>query len=348
MKASTLVSIAKARVLGRAAPVAVGFELTHLCNLACAYCDRHTPLPAEMTLAQIESALRGLHAIGMRELSLDGGEPLAHRHVGTVVELLLELGVVVRMNTNGILVPRRLDVVRKLSRVKISLDGPPEIHDSVRGARAFERAVAGANAAREAGVPVELTCVVGVHNAHAIDDLVRVVTALDLPVIFQPARDSLFQGSTDGPGARFRLDAERVRRAFERVGHHKRLGAKVLNGWSSLRHYEGFPGDVRLPCAAGHINATLDPEGVLYHCGQTSRHDRSNSVVHLGARRAFEGLVRTGCGQCWCARVVEENYAWGGRFDRMLPPRAPGTEPAGAEPPPTRPDVPVGALLRRP
>ena len=75
-----------------------------------------------------------------------------------------------------------------------------------------------------------------------------------------------------------------------------------------------------LPCAAGWINATLDPEGYLYHCGQVGRGDRSQNVVRLGVGAAFAGLLREGCTQCWCARVVEENYAWGGRFHRMLPP----------------------------
>ena len=74
-----------------------------------------------------------------------------------------------------------------------------------------------------------------------------------------------------------------------------------------------------MPCAAGWINATLDPEGVLYHCGQVSRADRSNNVVTLGAQAAFERLERTGCPQCWCARVVEENYLWGGYLGQFLP-----------------------------
>ena len=129
MKTSTLWSILRARALGIPSPVQVGFELTHQCNLDCSYCDRHTKLPSEMTFEQIETALRGLHRIGMHEISLDGGEPLTHPRVLDVVELLAELGVVTRMNTNGILVPKRRDVIRRLSKVKISLDGPEEIHD---------------------------------------------------------------------------------------------------------------------------------------------------------------------------------------------------------------------------
>jgi MoaA/NifB/PqqE/SkfB family radical SAM enzyme len=318
MKASNLSLVLQARLFGINVPIAVGFEITHLCNLACDYCDRHTPLPNEMAFEEIIAALEGLQRIGMREISLDGGEPLAHKRVDDVAGWLFDHGIVVRCNTNGILVRRKALIVKRFAKVKISLDGPPAIHDAARGERAFQRAVEGAKAAAELGVSVELTCVVGRHNAHAIDELMTVVAETGFPIIFQPARESLFVGQ-NGPGRDFQLDQGGIQKAFARVEHHKRSGSQVLNGWSSLRHFRNFPNDTPIPCAAGRINVTLDPEGILYHCGQVDRNDKSNSVVRLGAEEAFRRLRREGCGQCWCARVVEENYAWGARFDKWLP-----------------------------
>lgn len=320
MRAKALLRVLGARV-GFPAPLAVGFEITHLCNLSCHYCDRHTPFPREMSYEQICEALQGLRQAGMQELSLDGGEPLTHRHIAEVVAQALEWGIVVRMNTNGILVPKKLDVVRRLQKLKISLDGPPERHDHMRGKDAFRRAVAGARAARDVGVPVELTCVVAQHNHDALDALMDLVEELGFRIIFQPARRSLFL-ETERDGSAFLLENEQIRAAFARIEARKRTSDVVLNGWSSLRHFRSFPSDVALPCAAGHINVTLDPEGNLFHCGQVSRLNRSNNVVRLGVAECLARLRRRGCTQCWCARVVEENYAWGGRFEQMLPPPA--------------------------
>jgi MoaA/NifB/PqqE/SkfB family radical SAM enzyme len=318
MRAKAALRVVGAR-LGYPVPLAVGFEITHLCNLACGYCDRHTPMVGEMTREQIFQALFELKEAGMKAISLDGGEPLAHRHIGEVVERLIELGIVVRMNSNGILIPKKLDVVRRLQKVKISLDGPEERHDAMRGKDAFQRALAGAEAAREADVPVELTCVVGRHNYDVLDELMDLVEDRELRIIFQPARNSLFLDS-DRDGSAFVLENHRIRKAFERVEARKRRSPVVLNGWSSLRHFRSFPENVALPCAAGHLNVTLDPEGNLFHCGQVSRSNRQNNVVRLGVAECLRLLQRRGCTQCWCARVVEENYAWGGRFLRMLPP----------------------------
>lgn len=327
MQASSIVRLAAARAGVRPVPLSLGFELTHLCNLSCRYCDRHTPLPKEMTRSEILRVLAEFHELGTRHVSLDGGEPLAHKDIDEIVGLLCALGVRVYMNTNGILIPKKLATVKRLAKVKISLDGPPHAHDAMRGTGSFEKAVRGAVAARDAGVSVELTCVVGTHNADHLDALVAWVEHLGLTIVFQPARNSLFLDN-GRDGSSFQLDPERLQAAFARLEQLKSNTAAIGNRWSSLRHFRHFPNDKALPCAAGWINATLDPEGYLFHCALVGRSDKRHNVLDLGAREAFARLTRKGCGQCWCARVVEENYAWGGRLDTLVPARARASEPS--------------------
>ena len=348
MRASTLLSIARARVFNRPAPIAVGFEVTHLCNLDCAYCDRHTRLANEMNMEQIIEALDGLHSLGMKEISLDGGEALAHSHIDDIVNWLVSRKIVVRLNTNGVLVRRKVNTIRKMQKLKISLDGPPRIHDSMRGRRAFEWAIDAVAVANALSVPVELTCSLGQHNVHTVDELLTIAESVGTKIIFQPIRPSLFQDPS-GPAADLALLADQADAVFASLQEHKRAGRPILNHWASLSHFRNFPRDQSLPCAAGWINLTLDPEGNLYHCGQVDRADKSNNIVRLGAQIAFERLQRKGCSQCWCARVVEENYAWGGRIDRMIPARR--AVGLGAfrlrQPNESRPHVPLAALLRK-
>ena len=174
MQASSVARGMMARLGIRSYPISLTFELTWLCNLACLYCDRHTPMRHEMSREEIFSALDQAYALGMRRTNLDGGEALAHRHVDEIVDRLVERGVEVKLNSNGILVPKKIETVRRLSRLKISVDGPRESHDAMRGKDSFERALAGAEAARAAGVPVEFTCVVGRHNAGCIEGLLDI------------------------------------------------------------------------------------------------------------------------------------------------------------------------------
>ena len=319
MRASVLARGAIARLGIRSYPLGLTYEMSWLCNLACSYCDRHVPMPRELAREDIFKALGEFYALGMRDVSLDGGEPLAHRDVDDIVEWLAQRRIPIAMNTNGILVPRKLDTIRKLSLVKISLDGPRGRHDAARGAGSYDHALKGARIARQSGVRVEFTCTVGRHNADCLEEILDIAEPLGAPVVFQPALNSLFLGS-NRDGSAWQLDAPSLRAALGRVEELKRQGRGVGNGWSSLRHFRAFPEQVRPPCAAGWVFCTMDPEGVLFPCGQVARSDRSNSVTQLGVAGAFRNLSKTGCGECWCARLVEENYMWGCRVDKMLPP----------------------------
>jgi MoaA/NifB/PqqE/SkfB family radical SAM enzyme len=321
MQASVIARGALARFGIKPYPLGLTYEVSWLCNLACSYCDRHTPMKKELTREQIFGALDAFHELGMRDVSLDGGEPLAHRCIGEIVDWLAARRITVAMNTNGILVPRRLEVIRKLALVKISLDGPKEQHDAARGEGSFDAAIAGARAAQAIGVPVELTCTLGRHNVDVVDALLAISEPMQIPIVFQPALNSLFN-DTDRDGSAWELPGEEIRRVFRRLEVLKQDGRGIGNKWASLRHFRRFPTETRPPCAAGWVFCTMDPEGVLFPCGQLNRADRTNSVVDLGVARAFANLDRRGCGQCWCARLVEENYLWGCRVDKMLPPLA--------------------------
>lgn len=316
---SMLAKGAVARTGIRFYPISLTYEVTHRCNLACIYCDRHTPLPNEMKRQEIFRALEQFYNLGMRSASLDGGDPLVHQDIDEIVEWLTQRGIQVVMNSNGILVPKKIPTVKKLALIKISLDGPPAKHDAMRGPGSFEKAVAGAVAARDAGVKVEFTCTVGKHNVDCLDVLIDVVDDLGLSIIFQPVMNSLFL-NTQRDGSLFQPDIYSLRAAFLGIEMRKKRSKAIVNGWASLRHFRTFPEDTRLPCCAGRAIAAMDPEGILFQCPQVNRRDRSNSVVRLGAAAAFANLPRKACCQCWCARLVEGNYAWGCRFDRMLPP----------------------------
>src|SRR5262245_34875572 len=202
----TIAATVKAKILRQPTPLQVVFEVTHRCNLACEYCDRHTPLPNELALDEILAVLREFVDMGMIGMTLDGGDPLVRPDIDQIVDELHRLGVRIVINTNGILVPKKLESVRKAALVNVSLDGPERHHDSMRGAGSFEKAVRGIRAAREAGVVVKLRCTVHRENVAAVPELVRLAETLDSPIMFQPALNSLFL-DTDRDGGRWALDA---------------------------------------------------------------------------------------------------------------------------------------------
>lgn len=314
----TMSAAAKAKVLGRPTPLQIVFEVTHLCNLACEYCDRHTPLPNELELDEILKAIREFAALGMVGMTLDGGDPLVRHDFDRIVDELVRLRVRIVINTNGILIPRKLASVRKAALVNVSLDGPERCHDSMRGSGSFEKAVDGIKAARDAGVTVKLRCTVHRQNVGSIPALVRLAETLDSPIMFQPALNSLFL-DTDRDGSRWALDPAEFRKAVLWLCEEKKRTRYVANHYASLKHFLAFPGSKEPPCSAGWIHATMDPEGYLYHCGQVNRASQRISVRELGAKAAFERIARYGCGECWCASLLDTNYIWGLQLGMFTP-----------------------------
>jgi radical SAM protein with 4Fe4S-binding SPASM domain len=81
-----------------------------------------------------------------------GGEPLLYPHIQPVVEEFKARGLMVSMVTNGTTLAQHADwlVAAGLDLLMVSLDGPPEVHDRVRGPGACERLRKGLAAVREA------------------------------------------------------------------------------------------------------------------------------------------------------------------------------------------------------
>jgi len=127
------------------------------CNLRCLHCysesapGQRERLPAEVVWEAIASAAtEGYDVVGF-----SGGEPLLYEPLGELLAAARRLDLRLSVTTNGMLLDERR--VGWLSGgnclVAISLDGPPESHNRMRGSpRAFEEMQKRLPLLREAGI----------------------------------------------------------------------------------------------------------------------------------------------------------------------------------------------------
>ncbi len=149
-----------ARPLGERLWVYLNFH----CNLKCDYCCvRSSPTASrrELGIVRARQIAREAPALGVRELFATGGEPFLLPDVDDIVNTLAEVAPLTLL-TNGMLFdgPRRA-ALERLPRdrvaLQISLDSPDAtLHDSHRGAGAWQRAVRGIDIARGLGFRVRL------------------------------------------------------------------------------------------------------------------------------------------------------------------------------------------------
>ena len=110
----------------------------------------------ELDAATICQVVSDAAAMGYQVISVSGGEPLMYGGLDEVLAHAKSLGLRTTVTTNGFFSGlQRLKALSGLIDVlAISLDGPPEFHNEIRGsARAFDRLESGLPNVRQAGIP---------------------------------------------------------------------------------------------------------------------------------------------------------------------------------------------------
>jgi Fe-coproporphyrin III synthase len=114
------------------------------CNCRCAMCDiwKNTDDRA-IDPALIRSVCDSLVPLGVRHVALTGGEPFMNPALRTICESLRARDVSISILSSGLLLARNAEWLDGLvDEVIISIDGPPQTHDKVRGVAGAFRIIA--------------------------------------------------------------------------------------------------------------------------------------------------------------------------------------------------------------
>ena len=307
---------------------AVALDVVGTCNIACRYCAEAATQPRRRPMSEetLEAAWRLLFPDGRprpgRSIHLGSGEPLLawpllrqlddliDRQGGSAAEGRPE----VHLTTNGTLATRPVRdwLVESGWRVKISLDGPREIHDrwrvDRRGGGTWDR-VAEAVADLAARMPDRFSVTAVLCRGADPEEVFAGIAGLGvLRIELVPAahRDSAIL-----PG---RKDLARYRRFVS--GYARRLAAGdelpvLIRFEGKVRRALGHDLQ-RVPCAAGRAFAGVAPDGALYPCfrfigvdayrlGDTATGSEPGAAAAFrqGAGRPWE--EREPCRSCWAA-----------------------------------------------
>jgi radical SAM protein with 4Fe4S-binding SPASM domain len=139
-------------------PQSITIETTLRCNLSCQMCPLDLPRmihdhthpeyvqerrKAEMTTAEVLGVIDDVANMGVREMTLTGGELFLRRDAMELIEHAKRRGRRLCVNTNGWFLTRahaRRLVEIGVDAMSVSVDGPDEVHDFIRrGNGSFRR-----------------------------------------------------------------------------------------------------------------------------------------------------------------------------------------------------------------
>jgi MoaA/NifB/PqqE/SkfB family radical SAM enzyme len=286
----------------------VNIEPTHRCNLHCVYCDKAGLRGPQMATEAALDLIDQLAEAGTLSVCFDGGEPLVHPGIESMVRRAKQRGLRVSMSTNGHLLPTRPGVLNFVDKIKISIDGTREIHDVGRGTGSFDRALAGARFAIAAGTSVALRMTLAAHNLEHFRAVVELAKELGIVALFQPAIGDVLD--VEIRPAEHSASSEGYRSVIDELSQMKADGEPIGNEQLCLRHLRHWPEPEPVPfCSGGRIEVAIGPEGGMYPCGRKGRRQAAPNVFELGVVEAFGRVQRpTDCANCWCALTLAGCY----------------------------------------
>ena len=129
----------------RSPPGRALWEFTWRCDLRCVHClvDGGRAHPRELDTDEALSLVDQIAALGVRYVTLSGGEPLLRKDWKIVARRVRARGMGLRLSTNGNLLdePVLAELLAlRTEQVVLSLDGPRQVHDEIRRPGGSKRA----------------------------------------------------------------------------------------------------------------------------------------------------------------------------------------------------------------
>lgn len=127
-------------------PVTAVWEITMGCNMRCGHCGSSCadPLPDELTTEEALRVCDDMKKLGMRWITLSGGEPLIRKDWPLLAGRLYQNGIIPNIITNGWLVNEqmvRTAEANGVETISISLDGTRESHDRLRKPGSYDKVI---------------------------------------------------------------------------------------------------------------------------------------------------------------------------------------------------------------
>lgn len=250
-------------------------ELTYRCNLDCFFCYNDLGLRGEpLRTDRYRAFFEELRDLQVLNLTLSGGEPLAHPDFLKLGAWARELGFVVRVKSNGHAV--RGEMARRIRDevdpflIEVSLHGATAAtHDrQTRIPGSFDRLLANLREALALGLRIKINSTLTRWNEGEIEGMLAIADDLGVQLQIDPEVTPRDDGDTEplsimpsreGIARLFAVQAERARRGS--------TGVSVTREGDDL----AVPVATEKHCGAGSSGIAVDPYGNVYPCVQWRR-----------------------------------------------------------------------------
>src|SRR5271170_6299144 len=261
-----------------------------LCNCRCVMCDIWKRDTKEQIRAEdLERHRASMENLGVTHVVLTGGEPLLHNDLAALCNFFRDQKIHMTLLTTGLLLLKRADEVATLfDDVIISIDGPQEIHDSIRRVNgAFDLIRRGIATVRSHSPFLPMTCRTTIQKANhrhllATVDAVRALgldsisflaadltsEAFNRPLIWPGEKQSQI-GLSNEEAAVLEIEVEELIHKYEADIRSKFIAESPAKLRRISRHFREHLGQIHPEapiCNAPWVSAVIEIDGSVRPC----------------------------------------------------------------------------------
>lgn len=314
--------ILRNKVLGKDEPTIAFLIVNNGCNLKCTYCFGDYPardIP-DFTTDECLKIVDELYDMGTRMVIVHGGETLMRDDIGVIVDHIKAKGMVCAMVANGYFLPQKVDQIRNVDSLCISLDGRAEGNDVNRGKGTHDRIVSAIRYAKEEGFRLRVNATITSYTVNDIDYICELAREIGFMAEF-----CLLYKELSPRNNHLNLDDEQARRALEQILAYKKKGYPVFLSKSTLEYAIRWPttyktirfSEGEIPedfkpfakeCNWGRSIIIIDADGLMIPCFPQNESFKALNVKDVGVRKAYEHMVATNtCKTCYHLTINEYN-----------------------------------------
>jgi MoaA/NifB/PqqE/SkfB family radical SAM enzyme len=262
----------------------------NLCNCRCVMCDIWKRDTKEQIRAEdLERHRASMHDLGVRHVVLTGGEPLLHNDLAALCNFFRDQKIHLTLLTTGLLLLKRAEEVATLfDDVIISIDGPREIHDSIRRVNgAYDLIQRGVAAVRSHSPSLPMTCRTTIQKANHRHLLATVDAAKELGLdsisflaadltseafnrlLIWPGEKQRQIGLNNEEAAALEIEVEQLIQRYEADIRSKFIVESPAKLRRIPRHFREHLGQIHPeapPCNAPWVSTVIEIDGTVRPC----------------------------------------------------------------------------------
>lgn len=312
----------KGKVLRENTPLALSISVTGNCNFKCGYCYGdfgRKKISDDLSTDQWFHLIEEAAGMGTKSINLMGGEPLLRDDVEEVIDKIKEKKIICSMTSNGSLIEKKIDVIRKLDYIIVSWDGMKDANDKNRGYGTYELIWRGINCLKENKIPFSLVCVLTKHNINDVEKILQVSKEIGSAISFNLPY-ARYPENGNNPATN--LSNQEIKNTLELLIQYKNRNFPLSLSNASRQYALNWPFDYshkilygeipenfkHLPCYMGKFVCHIENNGLVYPCGQLINNFPALNFRDVGFEKAWENVLNMKtCVTCYSLCHNEQN-----------------------------------------